>query len=665
MKLSIFYKLILSSVFLVLISVAVVGAVFHEKTTSILVGHALKRIAEDVKEAGSALLQLINLHDEDLLFLANTPPFQGIIRARSGAGVDEQDTTSYAQWVTRLETIFESLIEKKANYHNIRFIDQHGDELVSVYHDENQGAVRVKAKQLQNKSHRPYVRDTLKLDDGQIYMSEINLNREFGEVVSPHKEVFRISTPIFDERNNEVAGLVIVTLEIGKELHAIQDKIGNRGDGVIYITNDHGGYLLHPNVEKTYGFDLDKRYRIQEDIPQLAEYYLPYNFSKHITLMKEKTDGIRVVHFTKIPIDASHPERFIAVVMTQNYAAIVSEESALLNQLIPWALLLAFGGVILAVLFSMRIVRPIQQMTLAVDDYSQNQSSTLNLPLNVSDEVGILARSFDSMIKQVEKSRMQLEEINTHLEFMVDIRTNDLNDALIEAERANQAKSEFLSQMSHELRTPMNAILGFGQLLDLDKEDFTELQRGNVQEILTAGEHLLELINDVLDLSLIEAGHLDVILEDVSIDEVITQSITLIQPEVSSRHIKVVNHLSDKDYIVRADVTRFKQVLVNLLSNAVKYNHDYGRITLEGIIVGQKRLRLCIIDSGDGIAEEDIAKLFMPFERLDKKNNIEGVGIGLVITQKLVELMGGKVGVESTLGEGSTFWVELDLVVEH
>jgi len=660
MKLSIVHKLSLISVFLVLISAGVVGGIFHTKTTNILVDNGLNNIARDVKEAGNVLERIVAAHDEDVLFLADTPPIQGMIRARSGNGVDEQDATRYSQWVSRLETIFESLLERKKKLQQIRFLDDLGNELVSVRR-ESSGVVRVKAEKLQNKAHRPYVREALKLPIGKIYLSEINLNREFGELSVPHQEVLRIATSIYDERKNKLAGLVVINVEIGSELRAIQESISKKSESVIYITNDRGGYLLHPDAEKTYGFDLHKRYRIQEDIPELADLFLPDNLSKQITLMPRNSGRKDVVNFTKIAFDETHPERFIAVAMTQDYQSIVAQESGVLNEIAMWALLLAVSGAVLAVLFSIRITRPIEQMTQAVKEFSHEHSSTVSLPVNSSGEVGALARSFDSMIQQVVQSQHELENLNASLETKVLTRTDDLNKARIEAERANSAKSEFLSRMSHELRTPLNAILGFGQMLKLGGQGLNEIQQGNVQEILDAGYYLLNLINEVLDLARIESGKLEVSMEAVIVDDVLQQCFALIGPQVEANQIELIDNVCGKGYAVQADYTRFKQVLLNLLSNAVKYNCEQGRITLDSEIIDSRVLRICITDTGTGLSEKEKLQLFLPFERLNVDDNVEGTGIGLVITKHLIELMGGSIGVESTAGEGSTFWVEIAL----
>jgi len=264
-------------------------------------------------------------------------------------------------------------------------------------------------------------------------------------------------------------------------------------------------------------------------------------------------------------------------------------------------------------------------------------------------------------ITERKRSEAELDKYRHHLEALVEERTTDLAAARDEAERANAAKSDFLSRMSHELRTPMNAILGFGQLLKLDAGGLNKTQHGEVKEILDAGHHLLSLINEVLDLAKIESGKLEISMEEIPFDDLLQQCITLIQSQAESQQVELIDHISGKGYIVRADFIRLKQVLVNLLSNAVKYNCHHGRITLNGEIIGEQGLRILITDTGEGLEEEEIAKLFTPFERLNAVNNVEGTGIGLVITKHLIELMGGTIGVESTPGEGSTFWVNLEL----
>jgi PAS domain S-box-containing protein len=238
----------------------------------------------------------------------------------------------------------------------------------------------------------------------------------------------------------------------------------------------------------------------------------------------------------------------------------------------------------------------------------------------------------------------------------------DLQQAKEAADAANVAKSEFLSRMSHELRTPLNAILGFGQLLE--QADLTSRQKRNVGLILKGGRHLLDLINEVLDISRIEAGRLQLSVEPVAVHHVIQEVLDLVQPLAAPRQIQVraLPGVDGCTHSVWADLQRLKQVVLNLLSNAIKYNREGGEVSVDCALVGAERLRLLIQDTGPGIAPDKLHRLFVPFDRLDaEQTRIEGTGLGLALSQRLIEAMNGTMGVDSTLDVGSTFWVELPL----
>ncbi|MDO9272466.1 MAG: PAS domain S-box protein, partial [Rugosibacter sp.] len=257
--------------------------------------------------------------------------------------------------------------------------------------------------------------------------------------------------------------------------------------------------------------------------------------------------------------------------------------------------------------------------------------------------------------KQVEAERARLDQI------LLD-KNAELESAKFVAERANLAKSDFLSSMSHELRTPLSAILGFAQVMESDSPPPTPSQKRSINQILKAGWYLLELINEILDLAAIESGKLSLSLESVSLAEVMYECRTMIEPQAQTRGISMAFTPFETPYFVSADQTRLKQVLINLLSNAIKYNTVGGSVVVCCIESTPGRIRICVEDTGEGLPPEQLAQLFQPFNRLGKETSTEeGTGIGLVVTKRLVELMGGGIGVESTVGKGSVFWIELNL----
>jgi len=259
-------------------------------------------------------------------------------------------------------------------------------------------------------------------------------------------------------------------------------------------------------------------------------------------------------------------------------------------------------------------------------------------------------------------ARKRVEDERREIEKLLQQKNTELEAAIAVADEASRAKSDFLSSMSHELRTPLNAILGFAQLIERDAPSPSPGEKRSVDQILKAGWYLLALINEILDLATIESNRATLFQEPVALHEVLLECQGMVETQANTRGIGMSFPHIEKHCFVFADRIRIKQVLVNLLSNAIKYNRVAGSLSVESALCPPDSIRIGVRDTGDGLTPKQLTELFVPFNRLGREGGTEeGTGIGLVVTKRLVELMGGRIGVDSVVGVGSVFWFELAL----
>ncbi|GAA0580358.1 hybrid sensor histidine kinase/response regulator [Caenispirillum bisanense] len=371
------------------------------------------------------------------------------------------------------------------------------------------------------------------------------------------------------------------------------------------------------------------------------------------------------------PIEAGYyPESFAACQRCQDLATLIAED---IRAMVPWFDAVAAGEVpdtaaVTAMAASVEALA-VHTGELAVRANTERQVTLSNDRTDTIRLYGVLAAAVVILAAALVANIVILfRQVRAIRESELSLRaaTQDATRAAAEAEKANRAKSEFLSSMSHELRTPLNAILGFAQLLEGNRrEPPTDRQRTALRHIIKAGEHLLSLIGDVLDLAKIESGRVVLTLDAVEVRPLVTDAVAFARSIPAATSLQIVDATAGLPLAeVTADATRARQALLNLLSNAVKYNRPGGVVRISAERCGDQ-LRLSVTDTGPGIPAEVADQLFQPFARLGQENGtIEGTGIGLAITRKLVEQMGGAIGYVSSDGEGSTFWIDLPVAAE-
>jgi PAS domain S-box-containing protein len=274
-------------------------------------------------------------------------------------------------------------------------------------------------------------------------------------------------------------------------------------------------------------------------------------------------------------------------------------------------------------------------------------------------------RSLTTMFKDEIAIQVVVRDVTERkrMEALLRVTAQELQASKTIADQANAAKSDFLSSLGHDLRTPLHSMIGYAQLLETGTPELLGSQMESLKQVLEAGWYLLKLINELLDLASIEAGQFSISMQAVAIEPLLVECESMLSPQAKQRDVTMIDRTGDSHLCVIGDPTRLKQVICNLLSNAIKYNRQGGTIHISCEPSGDSNIRLSISDTGQGLSPDQILQLFQPFKRLENAVGYEeGTGIGLVVTQRLIGLMNGKIGVESTVGVGSTFWIDLPQV---
>jgi len=696
----------------------------------------------EVEQQAARMRQNIETNIDIIRFLHTTPPIAGITRALQHQQVDPYDGTSLEQWRERLETIFQSLIENNSDIRQLRLIsaEQAGQEFLRV--DREAGRVRVMPPtRLQNKQSEPYYTLASSLKAGEVYVSPINLNKEYGKIVYPFQPTYRIALAIFYDDGTRF-GFLIMNVDASSLLAPFLDAKGLADE--LWLVDNEGYFISAPHAAKRFTQQLDPNVTLQN------LYQIERNKFKGL-LLSDKQGDQQWIAAEKTIFQGADTERRLYVYAVMNYAkvnqlaeerrnevlyffggamgfvllvlamffrsystskklnkanstfeAIVAGASDVVICITPQGMVKTWNNAAVS-LFStpkyLALNKPIEQL-VALDQHSlseliekttASQSSyvcadSITRPNQATSYVELsiapirynAGSGIDSLVINLRdvtesvQTKEALEQYNAELEEKVEERTQTLQEyshqlkiAHQQAMEASEAKSNFIATISHEMRTPLNGMMGSLGLMRQDP--LSPKQQKYLSMAESSVDTLAVLINDILDLSKIESGKLEINLQRFSPRPLIESLIQTCALKAYEKGVNVVLDTSELGYsTLYSDPNRIKQILNNLMSNAIKFTQQ-GEIKI--IAVTQEldpttvRLSIEVIDSGIGIAEANHHRLFQRFsqEGADTAVKFGGTGLGLSICRELCELMNGKIDFESSLGEGSRFYFYIDM----
>jgi signal transduction histidine kinase len=628
-------RLTLVMVALVLATSAAVGFLTYRNLQAAVLPVEMARLQSHVQQLAVKLDESVTAARNDAAAFASAAALEGIIRARENNGIDPEGGIPEATWRDRLAKRLAAELAAKPAYLKFRLIGTayEGREIVRVDRFDTYDAIRIVPEpELQPKGSRFFFTETLLHPKGQVYVSPITLNQEDGVIHEPHAPMLRTGAPIFT-RSGAPFGIILINVDMRPIFARL--KIPEHARGTVYIVNDQGDFLLHPDRAKEFGFDLGKRHRLPDDFPALVDLHSASTAGHRLF---RDTQGVEFgVAYTPVK-PAAGPGVVILEIVPKDQllqSTLAVRDSSLLAGVIA-----AACAALLAILVARSLGKPVVQLTTAVKAFTSGQSAPL--PQNAPGEMGVLARSFQDM-------RTEVSTLRADLEHRVATRTAEL-------EAANKELEAFSYSVSHDLRAPLRAVDGFSDALQTDfGPSLPPDARRYLAMIREGAQRMGALIDDLLAFSRLSRQPMRLQNHDPA--RLIREALQDLGGLPKDRTIDLkLGELPPAS----GDPVLLKQVWVNLLSNAVKYTRLRASAVIEiGATRENGETIYHVRDNGTGFDMKYAHKLFGVFQRLHRAEEFEGTGVGLAIVQRILQRHGGRIWVHAEPDKGTAFFFTL------
>ena len=572
----------------------------------------------------------------ELIILREVPPVQGIIRAKDNGGIDPESGDKTEYWYTRMEQIFTAFLKGKPNkYHQLCYLDEQGNEIVRA--DRVGTTVRIIPRhKLQNEAEQPYVTETIRLKADEVYYSNVRLSRDEGKIETPYRPSLQIATPVYDTRKN-VRGLIVMSIS-ARWLFSNIDA--DTDDAKKFLIDQEGYFLAHPDRDKEFGFDLGFKYTINNELPVIAEEMrtTDFNISYH-------RESDHLYGFQKIFFDPGNKKRFWTLVYVIPEAIALRDVYKMQKTMLIVGLFIIICSIGVILWLSLREI--ISPLTRLIEAARKMESGDLSVRLpedKGTDEFLLLHRTLNSFAEKQQNAIL-------HFEKELALRTNNLEASIRELQ-------QFAYIASHDLQEPLRKVTVFGDRLAVHaSEALDEKSKDYLRRMQSAAGRMKQLIEDLLNYSRVTTQANP--FEAVSLDELIKETLVMLELRLAETggQVKIEGRLP----IVNGDRSQLRQLIQNLLSNAIKYHQQ--DIPPEVVISGRELTgglaEITVTDNGIGFDEKYLDRIFLPFQRLHTRDEYEGTGIGLAISQKILHRHGGTITAKSRPGGGSSFIITL------